>query len=167
MYALTSNTLTIDVRPVVVQGARLLVIRAPQAIEPIRWRGRVSWRVDDRCVEIDPATWHAHRMDRMQFDWSAQPSTVPVSSVRETAVELARRFLRESRETHAIELAQQSTGELLRRLNVVTGDGLLTNAGVLAFVGRAELRSTTSAARSLAVMLASVSARVGAASSKS
>lgn len=35
-------------------------------------------------------------------------------------------------------LAASRHQELLRRLNVVTGEGLLTNAGVLAFVGRRE-----------------------------
>lgn len=39
-----------------------LIITAPQAIEPIRWKGRVTWRVDDRCVEVDLATWHEQRI---------------------------------------------------------------------------------------------------------
>jgi ATP-dependent DNA helicase RecG len=138
VYELTDRTLTLDVRPVEIAGTRLLVIVAPQAIEPIRWRGRVTWRVDDKCVEVDPATWHAKRMIRTNFDWSAQPSHLPASSSREASVEIARRFLRDSGETHAAELAGLATPELLRRLNVVTGDGLLTNAGVLAFVGRGD-----------------------------
>lgn len=138
VYELTERSLTIDVQQVEIDGTRVLVITAPQAIEPIRWRGRVTWRVDDNCVEVDPATWHAKRMIRTSFDWSAQPSQVPASSAREGSVEIARRFLRDSGEVHAVELAGQSTPELLRRLNAVTGDGLLTNAGVLAFVGRGE-----------------------------
>lgn len=138
VYELTDRTLTIDVRPVEVQGSRVLVITAPQAIEPIRWRGRITWRVDDNCVEIDLATWHAQRMIRTNFDWSAQASNLPASAAREASVEVARRFLRDSGEVHAAELAVQSTPDLLRRLNVVTGDGLLTNAGVLTFVGRGE-----------------------------
>ncbi len=136
VYELTDRTLTIDVRAAQLSGVRVLVIRAPQAIEPIRWRGRVMWRIDDKCVEVDPATWHAKRLIRTNFDWSAQPSNVPALEAREASVEVARRFLRESGEAHAIELAGQPTPALLRRLNVVTGDGLLSNAGVLAFVGR-------------------------------
>jgi len=46
--------------------------------------------------------------------------------------------LRASGEAHAGELAGRPTPELRRSLNVVTGDGLLTNAGVVAFVGRGE-----------------------------
>lgn len=138
VYELTDRSLTIEVRPTEISGTRLLVVTAPQAIEPIRWRGKISWRVDDHCVEVDPATWHARRMIRTYFDWSAQPSGVPSTAVREASVDVARRFLRESGESHAIELAGQPTGELLRRLNVVTGEGLLTNAGVIAFVGRGE-----------------------------
>ncbi|MBB3038223.1 ATP-binding protein [Hoyosella altamirensis] len=138
VYELTDRTLTLDVRPVEVDGTRLLVITAPQAIEPIRWRGRVRWRVSDKCVEVDPASWHAERMIRTNFDWSAQPSHVPASEAREAAVDVARRFLLNSNDSHAFDLARQPTPELLRRLNVVTGDGFLTNAGVLAFVGRGE-----------------------------
>jgi ATP-dependent DNA helicase RecG len=138
VYELTDRTLTIEARAVEVAGTRILVITAPQAIEPIRWRGRVLWRVDDHCVEVDPATWHAKRMIRTNFDWSAQSSHIEWSESREASVEVARRFLRASGEVHAVELAGRPTPELLRRLNVVTGDGLLTNAGVIAFVGRGE-----------------------------
>jgi ATP-dependent DNA helicase RecG len=136
VYELTARALTIEVRAVQLAQARLLVIRAPQAIEPIRWRGRITWRVADHCVEVDPATWHAKRMIQTNFDWSAQASTVPATAAREAAVDLARRFLRSGGEARDLELASQHTPELLRRLNVVTGDGLLTNAGVLVFVGR-------------------------------
>lgn len=138
VYELTGRTLTIAVRPVEIRGIRVLVITAPQAIEPIRWRGRVTWRVDDKCVEVDLASWHAQRLIHTNFDWSAQAANVAAADAREASVEIARRFLRESGESHAIELGGQPTPELLRRLNVVTGDGLLTNAGVLAFVGRRE-----------------------------
>ncbi|WP_109506896.1 ATP-binding protein [Nocardioides speluncae] len=138
VYELTDRTLTIDVRSAEVVDTRLLVITAPQAIEPIRWRGRINWRVDDHCVEVDPATWHARRMIRTNFDWSGQPSRVSATRAREASVEIARSFLQSSGEAHAVDLAGQSTPELLRRLNVVTGDGYLTNAGVLAFVGRGD-----------------------------
>lgn len=138
VYELTDRSLTIDVRPVEIEGTRLLVITAPQAIEPIRWQGRVRWRVDDKCVEVDPASWHAQRMIWTNFDWSAQPSHLPATAARGASADIARRFLRNSGEAHAVELAGRPTPELLRRLNVVTGDGRLTHAGVLAFVGRGE-----------------------------
>lgn len=138
VYEITDRALTVDVHEVEINAVRLLVIRAPQAIEPIKVRGRLRWRVDDHCVEIDPATWHARRMIRTHFDWSAQASHVPAEQARASAAETARQFLRDSGEAHAVDLAGQPTPELLRRLNVVTGDGHLTNAGVLAFVGRGE-----------------------------
>lgn len=138
VYQRTSRALTIQVDPVELRDVRLLVITAPQAVEPIRRHGRVSWRVDSHCVEVDPATWHEKRLIRTNFDWSAQPSDVPAAQARAASVEVARRYLRESGEAHAVELAGQSTPELLRRLNVVTGDGFLTNAGVIAFAGRGQ-----------------------------
>lgn len=136
IYDLTVRALTADVTATTLNGARLLVLVSPQAIEPLRYKGRITWRVDDRCVEVDAATWLARRMIRTHFDWSAQPSTVPLDQVRAGAIEQAREYLRASNEDSAMDLAGTTQPDLLRRLNVVTSDGYLTNAGVLAFVGR-------------------------------
>ncbi len=136
IYDLTENRLTVDVQEELVAGVRLLVIRAPQAIEPIRWKGRIRWRVGDRCVEVDASTWHARRMTRERYDWSEQSAQIDPREVRPEALSTARRHLRASHEPAADDLAAASDPELLRRLNVVTADGYLTNAGALAFVGR-------------------------------
>ncbi|MBW0253129.1 ATP-binding protein [Cellulomonas sp. PS-H5] len=138
IYDLTQRLLTIDAREVSVRGVRLLVVRSPQALEPVRWKGRISWRVSDRCVEVDAATWHARRMTVSRYDWSESPSPVEPHQVRPAAMALAREFLRQSGENAAVDLAGATDAELLRRLNVVTSDGYLTNAGALAFVGRPE-----------------------------
>lgn len=138
IYDLTERKLTVDVRPVEIRGVRLLVIRAPQALEPIRWRGRLAWRVDDRCVEMDATTWHSRRMTRERFDWSELSSYVDPREARPAALEIARRHLRASGEVAAAQLAAAPDQEMLRRLNAVDGDGYLTNAGALAFVGRGD-----------------------------
>lgn len=138
VYELTGRALTISATPVDVRGVRLLVITSPEAIEPIRFNHRITWRVGDHCVEVDAATWHHRRMLQMRFDWSAQESNTPSTAAREGAVDIARDFLRASGESHAQELVSLPTPELLRRLNVVTADGYLTNAGVIAFVGRGD-----------------------------
>lgn len=136
IYQLTQRLLTVTVTEVTVRGKRLLVLRSPQAIEPIRVEGKIRWRVADQCAEIDAAAWHQRRAQVAGYDWSAQPSGIDESAVRARAVEVAREFLTESGEPRAIELAEASTADLLRRLNAVTGDGELTNAAVIAFVGR-------------------------------
>ncbi|WP_162150435.1 ATP-binding protein [Arthrobacter sp. H5] len=136
IYELTQRRLTTDIYEHTVQGTGLLVIRIPEALEPIRFNNRIKWRVADNCVEIDAATWHQRRMIRLQFDWSAQDSQVPVEKARPTAVEIARDFLLASNEDAAQDLARASTQNFLKRLNVVTNEGTLTNAGALAFVGR-------------------------------
>jgi ATP-dependent DNA helicase RecG len=66
------------------------------------------------------------------------PSGHAGTAARATALERARDFLRASREEHALELAESSDSELLSRLDVVTPEGMLTNAGAVAFVGRAQ-----------------------------
>ena len=136
IYEITQRLLTADIREVEVRGTRLLVVVAPYAVEPVRVKGRITWRVNDRCLEVDAATWHARRMQRLNYDWSGDESTTPPSAVRPQAVAVARDFLVATGEASAEELARASDAQLLRRLNVVTHGGLLTNAGVLAFVGR-------------------------------
>ncbi len=137
LYDLLDRRLTVEVRPVRIRNARLLVLLCPAAIEPIRRRGKISWRVGARCVEIDATTWHQRRHSVLRLDWSAEPSGLPMERVREAAVGVARDFLSASPDPSAQDLSEASTPDLLRRLNAVTGDGTLTNAGALVFVGRA------------------------------
>lgn len=136
IYELTRRPLTVDVAEAVVRGVRLLVVLSPSAVEPVRIKDRIFWRVDDHCVEVDAATWHARRMRALNYDWSADESSTPVSAVRPQALDVARDLLRVSGEPSASELVNSTDVQLLRRVNVVTGEGLLTNAGVLTFVGR-------------------------------
>lgn len=135
LYQLSGQRLTVDIREVEMNGTRLLVLRPPEAVEPIRWHGRIHWRVDDHCVEVDAATWMAGRLHRSGFDWSAQPSGHRLEDVRPSAVEVARRFLGQAgNDPGAANLAAATDADLLRRLNVVDGDDVLTNAGSLLFV---------------------------------
>ncbi|MEJ5914504.1 ATP-binding protein [Pseudokineococcus sp. 1T1Z-3] len=138
IYDLTDRKLTADVRDVRVAGERLLVVRSPQSLEPIPWKRRLRWRVDDRCVEIDATTWHARRMVRESYDWSSLSSHVDAGEAHPQALEIARRHLRASGEDAAADLARATDPEMLRRLNVVDGEGYLSNAGALAFVGRGD-----------------------------
>jgi ATP-dependent DNA helicase RecG len=138
IYQLTNKLLTVDVREVSVRGIRLLVIIAPSAIEPIRWNNKITWRVDDHCVEVDATTWWTSRNMQLQFDWSAQASNWPESAVRDVAVGLVRQLLIDSGEPGAADLGRAPTSDLLRRLGAVTGDGMLTNAAALLLVGRNE-----------------------------
>ena len=134
IYELTGGTLTVTVRVVNLEGTRLLVLSTHEAIEPVRFAGKITWRVDDHCVEVDPTTWHSGRLQRSGVDWSAQPSGHTFRDVSPVAVELARRFLRLAGDAASLELAESTPEDLLRRLNVVDGDGRLSNAGSLLFV---------------------------------
>lgn len=138
IYELTQNTLTVVPREVVVRGVRLLVLRCPEAIHPIAWQSRFQHRVDDHCVDVDASTWEHLRRDRAGYDWSALASTVPSDSARPAALQRARDFLRAAGDQRSNDLATARDADLLRRLNVLTGDGTLTNAGVLALVGRTD-----------------------------
>ncbi|MGH3443227.1 MAG: ATP-binding protein, partial [Nitriliruptorales bacterium] len=135
IWELAEHRLTVDVRVVDLDGTRLLVLTTHEAIEPIRHEGKIKWRVDDNCVEVDPTTWHAGKLQRSGVDWSAQHSGHTLADVNPVAVEIARRYLRAAGDEAALDLVAATDEDLLRRLNVVTGDGILTNAGSLLFVG--------------------------------
>jgi len=136
LYRLSDRQLTVDIRAALHEGVRLLVLRVPEALEPIRWRNRILWRVDDNCVEVDSASWWEGRLHRLGHDWSAQPSEHTVGEARPAALERARQFLRDSNEGPALDLADASDADLLRRLNAVVDGGRLTQGGALLFVGR-------------------------------
>ena len=129
IWQLTEQRLTVAVREVDLGGTRLLVLMTHEAIEPIRFAGRLLWRVEDNCVEIDPTTWHAGKLQRSGFDWSAQPSGHTFDDVRATAIDLARRYLMAGGDEASLDLAAASDQDLIRRLHLVGGDGTLTNAG--------------------------------------
>ncbi len=135
IWELTEQKLTVTVRAAEVAGTPILVVSTHEAIEPIRYQGHVKWRVDDNCVEIDPTSWHSGRLQRTGHDWSAQPSGHMLTDVSAVALEVARRYLLAAADPPALDLASAGDADLLRRLNVVDGDGRLTNAGALLFVG--------------------------------
>ena len=134
IYQLTDRMLTVAVKVLQTDQTRLLVVSAPPAIEPIRYQGRIRWRVDDNCVEVDPATWHDRQMRLRKFDWSALPSGHTLSDVNPTALEAARSYLRENDRADGTDLARASDEDLVRRLGLVDGDDRLTNAGSLLLV---------------------------------
>jgi ATP-dependent DNA helicase RecG len=138
IWELTSRQLTITVREALLDGARLLILTTHEAIEPIRYAGKIRWRLDDNCVEIDPTSWHSDKLRRSGVDWAAQPSGHTLESVSAVAADVARRYLTvaaDAGDESARHLAEASTQDLLRRLHLVDGEGRLTNAGSLLFVG--------------------------------
>ena len=74
IWEVTEGKLTVAVRVAELDGCRLLVLSTHDAVEPIRYQGRIRWRVDNNCVEVDPTTWHNRRLHSLGYDWSAQPS---------------------------------------------------------------------------------------------
>ena len=136
IYDLTDRLLTVDVTPVTCRGVRLLLVRSPEAVHPVMFDHKYHHRVADSCVEVDATSWEERRRRHAGWDWSAQDSGVAVDAARSTALQRARDFLTAAGEDRNLDLAAAPVGDLLRRLNAVTPSGTLTNAGVIAFVGR-------------------------------
>ena len=136
IWELTEGRLTVEVREGALEGARLLVLTTHEAIEPIRHNGRVRWRVDDNCVDIDPTAWHSGRLQRTGADWSLQASGHRPSDASPVGIEIARRYLAADVGSgdERDDLVEATDPDFLRRLNLVTPEGFLTNAGSLLFV---------------------------------
>ena len=141
IFELTERRLTVAARPLVLGGCRLLVLSASEALELVPYKGRFRWRVNAACVDVDVTSWHDRRLYRSGYDWSAQPSGHSVGDVNPAAVEVARRYLLENGAggRDPTRLAAATNEDLVRRLNLVDGDGGLTNAGALLFVGTPEI----------------------------
>lgn len=136
LYQLLDRQITTVVTEHDVCGARVLVVRSPGAVSPVRCKGRVQWRVGDQCQEIDSATWQQRRAEGWGYDWSEQASDVPATAARPAAIAIARTFLKEAGDERTRDLGDIDTPDLLRRLGAATVDGMLTNAGAIAFAGR-------------------------------
>ncbi|MCY4133708.1 MAG: putative DNA binding domain-containing protein [bacterium] len=134
IYELTERKLTIDVREAVLCECRILVLTAHEAVEPIRYGGRIRWRIDANCVEIDASTWYTRKPHNSGFDWSEQPSGQTLDDVSPVAAEIARRYLRQRGSPTDSELAEAPVADLMRRLNLADSSSRLTNAGSLLFV---------------------------------
>lgn len=136
IWELTERRLTVDVREGTLGDTRLLVLTTHEAIEPIRHNGRIRWRVDANCVDVDPTSWHAGRLQRTGADWSGQASGHRLADARPVALEIARRYLAADvgSGNELGGLVDATDPDFLRRLNLVTAEGFLTNAGSLLFV---------------------------------
>ena len=134
IWELTQRHLTIAARPETVNGSRLLVLTALEALAPVSYRGKLRWRVGANCVEIDPVTWRAQSLQRIGYDWSAQQSGHSLADARPAAFDIARRYLG-NRDTEASrDLADVRDRDLLTRLDLLDAQGWLTIAGSLLFV---------------------------------
>lgn len=133
IYDLTDRKLAVDVQAVKVQGELLMVIDAPQAVEPVPYRGKYTHRVDARCVPVTSTQLLGGLFADLAVDPSHQPSDTPITAVSKSA-ELA---LRNQLSSHDPGKAELALRDLLGRLGLVSGTGThLNKAGEMLLVAR-------------------------------
>lgn len=132
IYDLTQPHLVVDVSELVVEGSRLLVIRAPESSEiHSDMRGRAPRRIGTDCMPMSPQDQARLREERHGVDWSAEPSERPIKEANAAAVAAARALL-ERLPDRRRELAGLNQRDLLSALGVVTGN-VLSRAGEILF----------------------------------
>ncbi len=119
IYDLTKRKLSVDIQPVKIDGAVLLIIDAPQAVEPVPFGGKYLHRVDARCVPATLTQLLGGLFADLAADPSHQPSDMPISAVS-TKAQLA---LRNQLAGHDPSKAELPLGDLLSRLGLLTGSG--------------------------------------------
>ena len=134
IWELSKRRLTVAIREDRIGGCRILVLSVAESLEPVDYDGRLRWRVGSNCVEVDAVTWRAGMLQRMGYDWSAEPSGHTLADARPAALDIARRYAGEAGAGTA-DLARSSDEDLFSRLNLLDSDGHMTNAGSLLFVG--------------------------------
>lgn len=133
IWALTEPHLGVEVEPMHVEGARLLLVVVHRGHRVHRAGRRFKHRIGTSCVEMSAEDQRRAEESRSGYDWSAESSDRTLGDVSEAAVERARTSLRATDEASRVELAGRPTPDLLRRLGVLDQDGRLNNAGAVLF----------------------------------
>jgi ATP-dependent DNA helicase RecG len=129
IYELSRPPLVVEVRPVAVGGATLLVVFVPPSPEiHADPQGRAPRRIGTACVPMDPIEQMRLREDRRGIDWSGQPGERTRADVSPAALRAARERLAGLPDERRA-LARLSDDDLLRALNLVAPDGRLLHAG--------------------------------------
>lgn len=134
----TKPNMNVQIAPVRVWGARLLVIHVPEARALYtRGDGAAKRRTADAQFSCQPMTEEMRRSideARRNPDYSNGPADISVDDLPLAVVEEARRMLREHRRARGSEAAvPQTTTGLLRELGLVRDDGQLKRAAEILF----------------------------------
>lgn len=133
VYELTRPSLVVDVALEAVEEVPLLVVRVPQSPEiHSDTKGRAPRRMGTACLPMSPDEQMRLREERLGIDWSAAPSTRPLSDVSPLALTTARRRLGAFTDKRR-ELAALSDSDLLRAMGAIAHDGTLARAGEILF----------------------------------
>jgi ATP-dependent DNA helicase RecG len=134
IWDLTEPHLAVEVMARRVDEVRLLLVLVRRGFRLHRSARKFKHRIGSRCVEMSAEDQRRAEEDRAGYDWSAEPSGHVLEDVSSVAVDLVRRYLRETDEGSRAELAARPQPDLLRKLGVLDSDDRLNNAGALLFV---------------------------------
>ena len=130
----TSPSLTVDIHEVHVGATRLLHLRIPQGISVYsRKDGAASVRVGTSCEPLSDLARRELAFARANPDATARPSRLSPADLDPLAVATARRLLAQ----RAADSPPTSDEDVLRRIGVLTTDGVLLEAGAI-LLGPAE-----------------------------
>jgi ATP-dependent DNA helicase RecG len=133
----TNPKLTLPVIERELDGVRLIVLDVPPGVTPhSNSAGTATRRLNTECRPFPPAEQREFMAARGQFDWSAQPSGLPVSDLSRAEIERMRALLAAA---GADDLARVRDQSLLESLRLIADDGSATNAAALLLAKEADL----------------------------
>lgn len=139
VYERTRPSVTPFVSTRIVEGARVLVLTVPSAVQPhANASGLATRRQGTDCLPFPPNEQREWLSARGQIDWSAEASDATSADVDPSAEAHVRRLLSAAGREHTAVLDMP---RLLTDLNLATPQGRLRNAGVLLLASEKVLRA--------------------------
>ena len=144
IYELTDPPIPVEAVEHEAGGQRLLLLRIPRnagsephAAKVSKGGGRrVPRRIGRSCHDMTKvAELVAWAAERAGYDWSDAPAGVGLEAVRPAALDRVRELLRATGETERMSIAEMDAETLMRRLQLLRGDGGLNRAGQLLLCG--------------------------------
>ncbi len=139
VYHGTSPALTVAVHERTVDGRRLLLIDVPiGAVVHATTAGAYKWRVEDRCVPIEPDTMRSIAAVRGTYDWSERRSTAGPDALSAAALAAAADRLHDAGQDELARQAVDDREQFLRSCELLER-GKVRNAGIVLYGGERAL----------------------------
>ncbi len=133
IWQVTTPPLVVNAEERRIQGRRIVVLYAEAGFDLVRVGAKLQERIGRDCVPMTPDRERLVREDRLNHDWSAEPTHLDPTDVSPAAEEDARRLLGQAGDSQSRRRLSLGREDLLRECGLLADDGSLNRAGALLF----------------------------------